>query len=249
MINVPIFKRSLVQELHDNVEKNLEFYEERRFDEILGETKYFQYQKEIESCQFNPDIFASLRTASSGESDVRNAFSLFQCFDGMTPYLATDERVWTAIIHKYCIDFAWKRHVANATTKEAKVKQIKAHFFCRGGQRGIHRNNTLSSLWWWGYIASQYKQSELSNTLNVLLQKTDFREAIVSRPTLSRVSPVFNSVIEIASQEIKKSDTPKLFERKVYREWFKQINRHGGVKLYANMNEKQLVPIFKSLLP
>ena len=56
-------------------------------------------------------------------------------------------------------------------------------------------------------------------------------------------------MIQIASQELKKSEKPKILERKVYREWFKQINRHGGVKLYANMNEKQLVPIFKSLLP
>lgn len=252
MINVPIFQSELVQNLYDKVEKNLDLYEAACFDEKLSQQQFIPFQKELKHCQFSADKLIGLEAKSKGTSDVENAYRVFQCFEGMTPYLASDERIWVALIHKHCLKFVWDRHIKSGKDKEARAKLIRAHMFCRGGLRGIHRNNTLSSLWWWGYVASQYKKSDLKQALKILCSKTDLREQILGRPTLSRVLPAFNSVMDVVSDQLASSNKKTeahILKRTVYREWFKEINRHGGVKLYANMTEKQLYSVFTNLLP
>lgn len=249
MESLPIFKRSLVELLWNNIEDNLPFYEAGDFSELLGKPNLQQYQLEVDDVTFDPQLFLNLKADASGAADAFNSNLMNEAFDGITPYLASDERIWVALTHKVAPTFSYKRYLKPGMTKDEKIGVIRRHFFARGGLRGLHRNNSLACLWWYAYVCKKNDSQPLSEVLKVVLTKTDFREMLIGRPTSSRVQTVFNAVTNIVIDEYKKNAEPNIMKRENYRKWFVDINLYGGRRLYATIEETELTDLFRTLMP
>ncbi|WP_443646697.1 DUF6339 family protein [Candidatus Ponderosibacter sp. Uisw_141_02] len=248
MIDLPIYKRSLVELLHKSVEDNLSSYENCDISTFLQKPECLEHQRTVETVKVDENAFASLKTEATGAADAFNANLVFNAFEGMTPYLAADERVWVALTHQVAPAFSFNRWVTSRMSPEEKVNSIKYHFFARGGQRGLHRNNALASLWWYAYVCSKNERHPLSDVLKVVLTLTDFRSSLTGRPTSARVSGVFNAITNIVIDEYGKTSKPEIMEREKYRAWFRRINLSGGRRLYSTMAEDDLEVLFRSLM-
>lgn len=249
MMNVPIFKRSLVQLLYDRVEENIALYEQGNLSEFLTRSELVEYQTSVATLSVDPNVFKNLKTEAIGATDAFNANLILDAFEGMTPYLAADERIWTAISHTLAPRYAFKRHTKPGMSKDHKVKAIRAHFFARDGLRGLQRNNALSRLWWYAFVCEKNKNHPRSEVLKRVLNLTDFRSSLLERPTSARVDSVFNAITNIVIKEYENTATPTIMERKNYRPWLRNINLHGGRRLYATMPVTELEKLFRDLMP
>jgi hypothetical protein len=257
-MNLPIFKRKAVERLWHIASNQPKSYGGREFrpdgdsikdDELL----------EVPGVTFDPNLFQHLvfpgPEKSIGASDSENALILFQELRGMTPKVARDERVWCALSHLYGKDFIWRRHI-EGTADEKLSRTLQTRYFCRanGRDRGFERDNALSRLWWWAFMSSKVESLTHAQALETLLESTDFRDAVVGRPTTSIIPQVFEALLLIYRREKEADPSVAFFSRKSrdegegnYRELLVLINRHGGRTLYDTMEVEELADLFWSL--
>ena len=65
------------------------------------------------------------------------------------------------------------------TRSNEEKSQIYPLFFGRvDGNRGIHRNNAISSLWWWAHVTKTARKEDFTKSLLTFLT-TDLRAQIM----------------------------------------------------------------------
>jgi hypothetical protein len=191
---------------------------------------------------------------SVGLSDAHNALILFQELRGMTPKIARDERVWCALSHLHGKEYIWKRHIQGVVSEDVPGK-IRTNFFCRenGANRGFERDNALSQLWWWSFMASKVESMSHAQALESFLELTDFRDSIVGRPAFGIIPQVFEALLLLYTKEKEADPEVRFFRRKKvvdksnYLQLMKLINRHGGRAFYDAMSVSDLFKLFSEL--
>jgi len=237
-----ILKNAMVLKLFHDVPQNLPKYEAFAFDlPANGEDC-----RELHGVQLDLEAFDNLDASPGGSTDAQNAKLVYEGLVGMTPYLARDERIWAWLTHTVGRRFTWARWVAGVADKDGRVKAVRDHFFAGGGARGIERNNALSSLWWWAHLAKQYDGVPLHESLRILLQRSDLREAIIGRPNLSASPLIFSCILRVLD-EAEKSGCHHLFERNSYRDWFKKLNRASGTQFLEALPDETLLQVMRKL--
>ena len=250
-MKIPILTRGQVQQSFLAVPANLELYRSSDFTESSFEGGV----REVRDTKIDCDALAGLSVPDPGQgaglTDAMNAHTVFHALEGMTPYLAQDERVWAAITHLHTPKFVWERWVGEKVEEDKEISaKICSHYFARvdGKQKGIERNNALSSLWWWAHLIYRCDFDDHVSALRTLLSNTDFREQLIGRPTTSVHLRPFKTIVELKQKwEVENPDSDFFSTRdkgKGYREWFKRINRLGGLKLLAIYEEE---PLFETL--
>ncbi len=246
---IPIFKRALVDKLLDNVSSNLSLYVDDDISAHLCSEEYADASKKVDSVLFDKDALIELNGVVNEQNDAKNALIVFGALNNLTPYLAADGRIWVALTHLYANKFVYRRWVAKAKNEKDQIKNIKTHYFVQQNDRGLHRNNALSSLWWWAYICKRFKEQDLATTLNFLLPRTDLRASILERPSLSRHVNVFNAILRCVFKADQQPNMESFFERNGgYRVWLREINFQGGTQMYSTTNYKDLSNFFWDLL-
>ena len=240
-MKIEILKRAKVGDLYQNIDKNLDLYMGAGFGGAIASDD----TKEVQAVEFDPTAVEKMQPKSGGDTDAQNALVVHSSLEGMTPYLARDERIWAYLTHTHFLPYVRKRWISEDSKDEEKIKAIQIHFFARGS-RAFERGNALSSLWWWAHIASRYQDSELEKTAKALLTNTDLRDAIIGRPSTSRSAKVFSAIMH----SVMKRNTPEdggLLDRRVYREWLKKVNMHGGTRLLDGLDEATLRNLIEGL--
>lgn len=252
-MQLKIFKRNLVHTLYQTIENNLSIYESGDFSELLAD--YPSEVKEIPDVFFDETMFGNMVTESGGQNDAKNAFIILNGLVNFNPYLATDERVWVALCHTEGKDFVRKRWIKPYMTKEKKIASIKQHFFAKGN-RSFERQNALSSIWWWAYIATRHDPSDKAQAIETLCRLTDVRSQIFDRTSISRGGNTFAGLLKCIERKFKEEPDNTFFTRKknsgnkpgLYKEWFSKINRWGGRKFTESFSSDELSTIFYDLM-
>ena len=252
-MNIQLLKRRVVEDLKKNINSNLERYLTTNFDDILIKENLIQ----LEGASVDDQLLKTLDPKSGGNIDVNNALIVYKAINGLNRNIARDERLWAWFTHGPCLEYArerWiKKNSSENTVWNFSDKNIQSHFFSNGN-RGIERDNAISSLWWWAEIASQYKKEPIEKVLEVFLHQTDVRASIIERPTSSQV--VFNPIMEVLIEKYNSEEKISFFKRTKssvsdhdgkYRRWLKEINRYGGKLYYDALPESKTVDLFRSL--
>ena len=257
-MQLPILKRKAVDRLWHIASNQPKSYADRKFEPDGDAIKDDELQA-VSEVSFDPNLFQQLvlpgPEKSIGVSDAENALILFQELRGMSPKIARDERVWCALSHLHGHEFIWRRHIAG-TADEKLSRTLHTRYFCRanGKDRGFERDNALSRLWWWAFLSSRVESLTHAEALETLLESTDFRDAVVGRPTTSIIPQVFEALLLIYRKEKDADPNLAFFSRQSrdktagnYRQLLMLINRHGGRTLYDTMEVAELVELFWSL--
>ena len=269
-MQIPILTRVGVHDLFTDIPKNIDLYKTAGFTS----DKLSEDLKDVGGTSIDVDALATLcdlsNSISAGRADALNAHAVYNALEGMTPYLAQDERIWVAITHLYASRYVWARWIKKTAEKketssletaetvaekEQKViKSVKYHYFSRvgGKQRATERNNAISSLWWWAHLVYRCDFDDHAAALDALLTNTDFRDQLVSRPSTSVNTIPFKVILNLKSEWRRENPESNFFttrkEGQGYREWFIRINRLGGARFLAAYSEEKLHSELKRLL-
>lgn len=237
MITLSYLKQEAVDSLRDSIEANLELYRSGNFKHLV----------EDDAIVLNGDILIDEfllngMHCNGGDRDVENSLLVSQSIEGLTPYLARDERIWVYLTHTILLNYTRDRWPIPEDDNDA-INYISAHFFSKG-IRGVMRTNSVARLWWAVHLSNKVDGLSLEESLNTLLYKKDVRSAIAERPAISRSSVIFSSVIKVMNESYN-TEEKELFNRKVNRGSMKELNFIAGARLLQGMQEEEVLDIVK----
>jgi Family of unknown function (DUF6339) len=239
-VKARFFKSSVVQILSARVKDNLNLYRAGTFDEYINEpANYFESELEI-----NGELLAGISCEIENPNEVDCCIKMYQSLQGISHYLARDERLWVYLSHTCLLEYTRLRWPIPADEVKA-IKHIQAHFFCVGA-RGIERDNTASRLWWMASLCNRTTGVPLTEALTCFLYQSDVRANIVERPTTSQNVAIFTAVLKRLSQSYRGDKA--LFGREKFRSIMKGLNLRGGVKLLATLPEPAIERILEECI-
>ena len=109
----------------------------------------------IEETGVEVEQWKELRVVGSGrpnESDIQ-ALEFYRSFRGMTPALATDERIWAWCTHFRYHSYSLQRWRIAKNTNHANY--VLGHWFVRKPPEGLWLYNTASRTWWIAHVAEK----------------------------------------------------------------------------------------------
>ena len=107
---------SVLADLRANVPSNLDRYRGAGFDNLADRNGW---SMELSSTEFAPEKLEQLDPSGGSAAEVSNSLIVFGAFSGMTPALATEERVWTRLTHFECLEYTRKRWALQDEPKDS----------------------------------------------------------------------------------------------------------------------------------
>ena len=223
MIPLALFRYSAISQLYKDIAINLPRYRDGDFEFLSEDPTRFIESK----CQIDEERLLDVHCAPDDINEVACCLAVADGLNGVTPYLARDERVWVRLTHIELLHYSRMRWPIPSKNEEAII-HIQKHFFAKSA-RGIERDNAVSRLWWMATVASKVEGLKTSEALTALLFQSDVRANIIERPSTSQNTALLSALV-IQLHKSLKSDQ-QLFERERFRSLMKQLNLNGGVKL------------------
>jgi len=211
-------------QLRSNIVKNYERYTDGDFLELAAENGW-----SIDlAMQFDPCQLKKLDPAVGAGPEVKNSILVWNALGGLSPALATEERIWVRLSHLECLEFSRKRWL-KSSGKEATIDAIRRHLFA-GTVTSIRDDHSVARLWWNAYVGYLAMPDDHERALKVMLSKADIRSNLIERTrTISRpqlAAAILRAMI---------SD-PRIAETEVgFRTFMKTLNRLGGGELFEVM--------------
>ncbi len=258
MSKLKYFSESVLADLKANVPSNLERYRSSGFDD---QADLNGWSMELSSVEFDTERLRKLDPSGGSDAEVRNSLIVFGAFNGMTPALATEERVWSRLTHFDCLDYARQRWPLRDEPKETggllggltgarqkstekrkkvhhqNVSQVETHYFARG-RTGYRDDHAAARLWWNAFIAWQVDPQDQAGVLRELLRTADIRSNLVERPMLSNRANLLRGIIQTMRSHPDVYGTEATF-----REFMKALNLRGSGVLFESLSDKETAAI------
>ncbi|MEP4379592.1 MAG: DUF6339 family protein [Paracoccaceae bacterium] len=245
---------SILADLKANVPSNLERYRSSGFDDCADLNGWAM---ELSSVEVDPEKLGKLDPAGGSAAEVSNSMIVFNAFEGMTPALATEERIWSRLTHFECLGYVRKRWPLKDEPKEPNnllsnlvgsnekvaeqrmrilhdnISQVENHYFARG-RTGYRDDNAISRLWWNAYIAWRVDPEDQVTMLAELLRSADIRSNLVERPILSNRASLLRGIIRTMRSQPDVYGTEATF-----REFMKALNLRGSGVLFESLSDQE----------
>ena len=239
MNNLCYFTQSALELLRDSVEKNLDWYYSPK-GELSQITRADIKESRVKVSNFLDKLKVD---STQSQCDIENAITVFDELKELTPHQASIERMWAYLCHYDCREYVRERWLKiRPENNDKAIRLVRNHFFGRT-VREIKRDNGISRLWWLGKIANDVAPDEPRKFLNLLLQKGDIRVALIDRESVSMNRYVLQKIYAVMLEHL--DNKSRLFERTVFREWMKALNRRGGVILLDSLPENDLIQLLR----
>ena len=262
MSPLPFFSEKFTNHLHFSVKQNIDFYLNDNLTEVLNTTEWLNKVLEKDNIEVDLSVFETLSGPGLNETapvnDAKNSLIIWNCLENLTPKMAADERIWTALTHKYASRYVLDRW-GPKSGKKLEPKEayglINDRFFCRHGslicnRRGTQTRNALGRLWWFASNCNKATYLDFPERIKILIGlNTDFTQQFFERPTTSSIPSVIDAVLFLMDEDIKKDPNDRRAKTKPqYSDWFTKIDKLGGRKLLSALSKDELVPVFDEIL-
>ena len=227
-----LLRAAKVRELVQQIQLNLDRYRTGDFDYLeFDPSNYIESNHEM-----NDELVADIQCTENEHKEVENCEKMYQAMNGLSLYLARDERIWIYLVHTNLLAYSRKRWPIPDDESKA-IQHIRNHYFVIGA-RGFERDNSGSRLWWMATLCKRAQGLTLNQALSSLLYQYDVRANIIERPTTSQNVRVFSGILA----ELHKSylGDQRLFEREKFRGVMKELNLRGGRTLLDALNDNEL---------
>jgi len=213
---------SSLQELRSNVLKNIELYRSENFIEISNGNGW---SISSDSVFVDLDRLSSLNGVQGASSDYESSIVVYKSFQGMTPALAMEERVWGRFTHLECLKYARARWPIKGSDQE-QTDHILKHFFAKG-RTGVRDDNAISRLWWNMHIANIADPEDPEGALKLILKVADIRMALVERPNTAARVPIIRALMRVMRSNQWITSTGRAFQK-----FMVEVNRDAGGVLF-----------------
>lgn len=234
------FPESAYLELFDNIGTNQPNYSKKSNDwvaQIFGERVYTKESR----------IDASLPELSHADGEYMNVVSFYSAMrEKLTPKQASNPYLWAWLTHCHY----WKYTHERWSKEEMSEDMIKQRFFCsfqtknpEGNRVGFLRNS-ISRLWWFGYLTYQDDAKKPYELTELMLSNSDLCQSVMERNfSMNReVTIGILSAIKEINDDPNMRDVGAVNNGDHY-EWrplCKYINRYGGAVLLDTLDREDI---------
>ena len=172
-MKVKYFVESAYNELFDAISNNANLYNLENGDWVFKKFKDANFCKESRIDVLLPSLDAK-------NDEIFNVIAIHNAFkDKITPKQASNPYLWTYLTHCEYWDYTFNRWAkANMS-----IETIKQRFFCgpeEGNRIGFLRNS-VSRLWWFGYMTYQENSRDPYKLTKLMLTNSDLCQSIIER--------------------------------------------------------------------
>lgn len=164
-------------------------------------------------------------------ADAENAEKIFQWIRTLTPVEAADERLWCALTHSVYREYTVKRW------EPTSAKQVKTRFFYSGTGLETAVRNSLSRLWWFGYLTCRPDSTDPFELTRVLLSNQDIQQAFTER-SIGRCRPLLHCVLRFFCENSELINSVGVSE--FAKELAKDLRIQSGVVLMDALTESEM---------
>ena len=184
--------------------------------------------------------------ASSLKDDLENAKSFRSAFQGLTPALATDERLWVTLALTQFYEYSTNRWgLSSSASPDESYKYFKNHVLA-ATPRDRWRNQSIARLWWVGNFASNLGADLQDEALEVFYFNSDLGQQLLGRPNISQPVRLTRSIIRVVHQELV-SGNPNAWDRKSFRQFMIDIDFLIGRRKIESIAEDLIVDEIRDL--
>lgn len=189
--------------------------------------------------QFNASIELLMPEGSGQDSnrDVENSINALDALPGLTPALATDDRLWVTLSFSTYRAYSLARWPIVAGGAERLQNNIRNHFFA-SGVRGRMRDNAVSRLWWMGHIASRVDGMDPNTVFDILFANSDYRSNLLERNSTSNATSVLSAILAISHEAY---ESGLEYKRAAFRSFMSRVDLLGGRCNLASLKVADLV--------
>lgn len=225
----------VVEQLFDTVGTNLENYNEGSFESI----KVAQgWGLELKRVTYDPSFPSNFRLDNSREAEIENSLLVYSAFQGMTPALAREERIWVRLCHLECLEYSRQRWI-----RKNPERDVRNHFFARTLDQ-CRDDNAVARLWWNGHIASLIDPSDPRRVLKQFLARANIRLQFLDRSNASFRLPIARGVIRMLESEEWLHEHDRAFQA-----YMEVMDKNAGGLLFESLGETDIDAKLSSYMP
>ena len=226
MISLPYFEEKAFDKLKNSVADNeSKYYTDPNWLPAFFQGEDYISESSIKIPEVSLIYSKDATDAQKNEQDYINAKNIYELFkDIMTPQLATNKYMWTALAHTTFAEYVMTRWNGG---------DIKDRFFCTGGRQSLLYYNAISRLWWAAHLT--YDKSYGYDLTKVLFESGQQTYKDLTDCTYSMNRKICRGII-LAIRDIKKNDTLANFGD-CFRDLNKYLNRYGAVSALDFLDE------------
>jgi hypothetical protein len=220
---------SKLTELREKAHQNYDRYTGGEFWDLAEENGW-----SIElDFKIDLDRLRDLNPEVGGTFEAKNSMLVWQTFGGLSPALATEERIWARLAHLECLEFARKRWLKGSSKGEI-IANVNRHFFA-GTWTSVRDDHALARLWWNAYIAHLAMPGDVERALTTMLSKADFRSNLVERSRTSSRPMLAAAILRAMISDSRITETEDTF-----RAFMRTVNKYGGGELFEIMSSQTI---------
>ena len=212
------------------------------FEELLAELR-LNLVRSAYLFDSGVSLFIPRGISQEENMDVANCRQMLQALPGLTPALATDDRLWVTLTFSVFREYTLARWPIGARGEENQASNIKNHFFA-SGVRGRMRDNSVSRLWWMGHIASRVESLHPDEVFGILYSNSDYRSNLLERNSTSNATPVLSAILEITREAYQKGIA---YQRPAFRSFMSRVDLLGGRCNLAALSSSELISKLRPL--
>lgn len=228
--------QSVADTLLDSVQDNLERYLYSGFEDLVEQGNW-SISTDV---TYDSAPLKDLDPKNDAEAEKKNSILVWKSLKGLTPSLATENRIWVRLTHVECLGFCRERWLKNKTTDDV-VKSVKIHFFANTRNRW-RDDNAISRLWWNYWIAQRMMPNDPEKALDIMLRVLDMRLSTVERPTMFIRPKIAAGVFRTFAHE------EWLLKENRWRSFMIALNKLGAGEVFEAMSESEIDAIMQSCL-
>jgi len=230
---LPYFEQDAFDNLVNNISKNQKKYigNSDWLKEYFGEEKYIS-----ESTIVVPEVILQvsdkkISIEEINHQDYVNVVLIHENYkDIITPQIAANKYMWTALSHTTFLYYVQKRW---------GIQDIKERYFCTGGRQSLNYYNAISRLWWIGELT--YDEKEKYKYTKILLDSGQQTLKDLTDCAYSMNRKITRGVIR-AIDKLKSMGSVRQFGD-CFRDLNKYINRQGAISSLDFLDEDEIEEI------
>jgi len=225
----------VVDGLLGKVDQNLSLYTEGDFGALSSEPGW---ALELKNVHYDPSFVTKLVPENSSETEIQNSLVVYSSFQGMTPAIARQERVWVRLCHMDGLEYSRQRWIRNDLKTD-----ITRHFFARTLDQ-CRDDNAIGRLWWNGHLANRIDPKDPKRVLKQFLARANIRLHFLDRSNASFRLPIAKGIVRLLENE------PWLHEHdRAFEVFMLVMDKHAGGLLFETLNQSELDQILAANLP
>lgn len=166
-------------------------------------------------------------------AEAANSKAVHTALVGLSPAMATDERIWFALATSGYREYAFKRWL-NDVSVDARAASIKNHLFA-SSPRNRFRDHAIARLWWIAHYTEKVIGSDdADKALTVLNLKRRYAGDFLDRTGISSSPGLARAIMRVAFEyKDKLESTSTGNSTEYFRDIMKEIDLMAGRKAIA----------------